>query len=259
MCCGLYGALGSLARWCSLASISPSVCSRISLDLPLSRTCCCMFRLRKQNRQHCSCWVWGRKALSFDFQPQNACWILPDRSDKKQTHGSSLVAERERALKIPHGPCVLGHGAGRAYARYQARWALIGLQSGYECSQSLSFKRGPTFHRQEKDLFVDSMSLTVSEMLVLLSRKCSFGSICSINRNKEGRNEGSEKRATWWMCHQQSHPLQYVFLLHIRVRAVLQTCACAFVWQSSTGCNGGESGSPQLIPSHRSEILCTHS
>lgn len=46
---------------------------------------------------------------------------------------------------------------------------------------------------QEKGLLLDNTSLTVSELIVLLSRKCAFGSTCSINRNEEGRKEGRKE------------------------------------------------------------------
>lgn len=46
---------------------------------------------------------------------------------------------------------------------------------------------------QEKGLLLDNTSLTVSELVVLLSRKCAFGSTCSINRNEEGRKEGRKE------------------------------------------------------------------
>lgn len=45
-----------------------------------------------------------------------------------------------------------------------------------------------------KCLLLGNMSLTVLEKVVLLSGKCSFGSIWSINRNKEGRKEGRKER-----------------------------------------------------------------
>ena len=58
------------------------------------------------------------------------------------------------------------------------------------------------FASRRKGPLLGNTSLTVSEKVALLNRKCSFGSICSINRNKEGRKEGrKERRGTWWMCH----------------------------------------------------------
>lgn len=63
------------------------------------------------------------------------------------------------------------------------------------------------------------MSLTASDKVALLSRKCSFRSICSINRNKEGRKE---ERGTWWMFQKQRNPLEHVFLFQFMVRSALQ-------------------------------------
>lgn len=58
------------------------------------------------------------------------------------------------------------------------------------------------FVSRRKGLLLGNMSLIVSDKVALLSRKCFFGSICSINRNKGGRKEGrKERRGTRWMCH----------------------------------------------------------
>lgn len=51
------------------------------------------------------------------------------------------------------------------------------------------------FVRRKEGLLLVNVSLTASEKVALLSRKYSFGSICSINRNKEGRKEGKREES----------------------------------------------------------------
>lgn len=51
------------------------------------------------------------------------------------------------------------------------------------------------FVSRKKGLLLVNVSLTASGKVALLSRKYSFGSICSINRNKEGRKEGKREES----------------------------------------------------------------